>query len=236
MEHILNNEVLYKSNSLEIKKTYDKTSDRYGLHGSNGRKSEAIYLHIFPYTSDKLAPAIKDNNEYVWINLELLEEPMDKNDKWLIECSVPLNSVCNCVSGGNMFECDLCEMGSIFNSLNFKVISHNLDTTIYEYDTRDNTYRITLIKSDTISDLIFDYKWEAAELEKQIRWTIDEFEQLKGEHKDKLHVCVYKYLDENAAVQLTPYAISINLIDTSIVMNVTKNKIVLGFDEFPYSR
>lgn len=236
MEILLNNEVLFRNNNIEIKKTYNQEIDQYGLSSSGGKKLAANYLHVFAYTTDGLAPAIRGNNEYVWINLELEEEPMLDKDKWIWQCCVPSNSTCNCLNDGSILDCTICEAGSIFNSLNFKAISQSSDTTIYEYDTRDNTYRITLVKQNAISNLVFDYKWEAAELEKQIRWTIDFYEQMKGEHKYNLDVCVYQYLDRNVAVQLTPYNVKIEIIDTSILMDVTKNKIVLGFDEFPYSR
>ncbi|MBF8962152.1 hypothetical protein I0P70_02745 [Pontibacter sp. FD36] len=236
MEILLNNEVLFRSNSLEIKKTYDKTSDRYGLYCSDGKRLAANYLHIFPYTPDELAPAIKADNEFVWINLELEEEPMLQKDKWLWACCVPANSKCNCLDDGTILDCTICEAGSIFNTLNFKTVSLSSDKTIYEYDTRDNTYRITLTKSDATSNLLFDYKWEAAEVEQQLRWTIDSYELLKGEHKYNLNVCVYEYLDGNVAVQLTLYAVKIDFIDTSILMDISKDRIVLGFDDFPYNK
>ncbi|MBW7469136.1 hypothetical protein ABID22_003823 [Pontibacter aydingkolensis] len=168
--------------------------------------------------------------------MELEEEQMLNKDSWIWACCVPSNSTCNCLDDGTILDCTICEAGSIFNTLNFKTTSQTHDVTTYEYDTRDNTYRITMAKSDTISDLIFDYKWEAAEVQQQIRWTIDSYELLKGEHKYNLNVCVYQYLERNVAVQFTPYVVTIDLIDTSILMNVTKNKIILGYDEFPYSR
>lgn len=227
MEHILNNEVLYKSNSLEIKKTYNQEIDRYGLSSSGGKRLEAKYLHIFPYTPDNMAPAIKTDNEYVWINFDFQEKPMLDKDSWIWKCCVPTCSACNCLDDGSILDCTICEAGSIFNNLNFRTTSQTLDITTYEYDTRDNTYRVTLTKIDSISDLIFDYKWEAAEVEQQLRWTIDSYEQLKGNHKYNLNVCVFEYLEGNVAVQLTPFNILIELTDTSILMDVTKNKIVL---------
>jgi hypothetical protein len=237
MEHILYNEVLYQEITQEIKKTYNQATDRYGLHSTDGKQLEAVYLHIFPYSRRGWAAAIKSNNQYVWINTDFIEEPMLDKDRWLIDVSVPANSVCNCMPAEDL-NCQLCEGGYIFNTLNFRMVEEQEELTVYEYDTEYNTYRIQLNKNNLLTcpeDLLFDYIWNIDEFEKQIRWAIDAFEDIESEFKNTIRVCLVKNNDDNTSVQLITSTVSIDLIDTSISMVVTKDKIILGFDEFPYS-
>lgn len=241
MEHILKNELLYKEGDVEIYKTYNKEEDSYGLYWTSPdgyRRSDYHYVIIHPYEQQKAAALrLVGGVEWmwVWIDTDLKEERMSDLDRVIWECYRIKNSICNCMSEGNFMECDLCVMGEIFNSYNFKKILDYATQTVYTYDTEQGYYTIALIISDEIQNMNFDYVWEQEELEERIKGIIDTFEEQIFELEPYLRVCVMGRLEDSTATRLTFYDISFTVVKVTEIKNAKNcNRTVLGFDEFPY--
>lgn len=242
MEHVLKNELLYKEGDVEIYKTYNKEEDSYGLYwkSSDGyRRSEYHYTLIHPFQNQRTAALRFVGGVewvWVWIDPDMNETRMDDLDRVIWECYRVKNSTCNCMPDGNFMECDLCVMGEIFNSYNFKKILDYATQTVYTYDTEQGYYTISLAVSDEIQNMNFDYIWEKEEVEERLKGIIDTYEEQVFELESYLRVCVVERSEDSPAVRLTFYDVSFIEVKASDIHNVASpnSRTILGYDEFPY--
>ncbi|PVY35661.1 hypothetical protein [Pontibacter virosus] len=241
MEHILKNELLFKEADVEIYKTYNKEEDTYGLYWTspNGyKRSDYHYTLIHPYEQQKAAAlrCVADVEwMWVWIDTDLNETRMDELNSVIWQNLRVSDSKCDCETFEEMVECELCILGKIPNSYNFKKILDYETHVAYTYDTEQGFYTITLIISEEIQNMNFDYIWKKEELEERLKGIIDTYEEQIFELDSYLRVCVTESLEDSPATRLTYYDVTFTEVKVSGINNATNyNRTVLGFNEFPY--
>ncbi|PVY43158.1 hypothetical protein [Pontibacter virosus] len=242
MEHILKNELLYKEGDVEIYKTYNKEEDSYGLYWTSTdgyRRSEYQYTLIHPYEHQKAAALrLVGGIEWmwVWVDPDLNETKMDELSLLIWQDLRVSDSLCNCNSFEEMAECEMCVMGKIPNSYNFKKILDYETHVAYTYDTEQGYYTISLAISDEIHNMNFDYVWKKEELEDRLKGIIDTYEEQIFELESYLRVCVTESLEDSPTVRLTFFDVSFTVVKALDINSIAgpNNRTVLGFDDFPY--
>ncbi|GAB3533112.1 hypothetical protein GCM10027443_17980 [Pontibacter brevis] len=241
MEHVLKNELLYKAGEIEIYKTYNKEEDSYGLYWTSPdgyRRSEYHYTLIHPFENQRAAALrFVGGIEWVWmwIDTDLNESEMDDLSRVIWEVLRVGDSRCNCNGTDEMFGCDLCVLGKIENSYNFKTIFNDAFQKVFTYDTEEVCYTIKLTVCEDNQSMTFDYMWEQEEVENRVKGIINTYEEQIYELEEHLMVCVVIHCEDSPAVRLVPCTVSIDIVSVATYLQVDNTNKVLKFNDFKNS-